>query len=123
MNYTKKVIISLGYIVGPIIIGLFILTILNYFDIISYNLFNIMKIILLCLSIILGGIKIGEKSKQKGWMEGIKLGLIISIILLIFNYLIFRVDFNFKQLFYFVIIFGSSILGSILGINIKKKNS
>ena len=123
MNYIKKLGISFGYIVIPIIIGLFILTLLNYFNIINYKLFNVMKLILLCFSIILGGIKLGKNSKKKGWMEGIKLGLIISIFILIFNYLIFRVGFSFKQIFYFVIIFGSSILGSILGINIRKKNS
>ena len=123
MNYLKKLGIAFGYIFLPIIIGMFILTLFNYFNIISYNVFNIMKTILLCFSIGFGSFSMGRNCLKKGWVLGIKIGSILSIIIIIINYLLLRINFDFKQIFYFVIIFGSSILGSILGINMKKKNS
>lgn len=123
MNYIKKIGISLLYIFVPIIVLLFIFTLLNYFNIISYNIFKIFRGIIFIIALIIGGFKMGENSNSKGWIEGLKLGLIISIILVIINYLIVRTGFNIKQLLCFGLIIGSNILGSILGINIKKKNS
>ena len=122
MNYIKKLGISLLYIIIPIIVLLFIFTLLNYFNIISYKTLTIFRFILFIISILLGGYKIGSNSNSKGWLEGLKLGLIITIIYLLINYLVFSVSFKFKDLIYFIIILGSSILGSILGINKKKKN-
>lgn len=121
MKYVKKIGISLGYIIVPLIVLLFFFTILNYIGLISYKVLNVIRFILLIACIIFGSYKLGKESNSKGWLEGLKFGLIICLIFIIINYLIVHVGFNIKHIIYFGSILGSSILGSILGINKKKK--
>ena len=120
MNYLKKLGKSLLYIIIPSILFTFILTLLNYFDIISYNSLNIIKYILFFISLFISSFIFGKFSNSKGWLEGIKYGLIIVIILLLFNYLVFNTPFNIKAIIYYLIILATSSIGSMLGINFKK---
>lgn len=121
MSYLKKVGKSLLYIIIPSIIFMFILTILNYFDIISYNSLNIIKYILFFISIFISSFILGKNSNALGWLEGFKYGLIIIVILLLFNYLIFMTPFNMKVIIYYLVILATSTIASMLGINLKKK--
>ena len=68
-----------------------------------------------------GGTIIGKNSKQKGWFEGIKLGLIVIIILALFKYLGLNEKFSITNILYYIILTISCTLGSMIGIN-KKKN-
>ncbi len=119
MEYIKKVLKSLAYVAIPIIAIIFILTILNYFGIMPYKILNIFKYILVFISTFIGSIYYGLQNKKKGIQEGIKFGLIIIIILLLFNYLVFLNKFNIKALIYYILILIVSILGSVIGVNIK----
>ena len=121
MNYLKKVLKSLLYVLVPVLVIVFILTLLNYFGVISYKTLNVIKYIVLIWSILAGSYIFGKNSNSKGWLEGLKFGLIIIVILLLFNYLVFTMPFNIKAIIYYGIVLGISIFGSILGINKKKK--
>ena len=116
MEYLKKLGKSLLYIIIPILIVMFILTILNYFNIINYNILNIMKYITIIVFLLFSSYKLGNNSTDKGYISGIKLGLIIIIILLLSNYFIFK-SFSIKTLIYYGIILATSIVGSIIGKN------
>ena len=105
MNYLKKVGISLLYTFIPILILTFIITILHYFGIINSSILTIMKIIIPAISFLIGGFQIGKRSKQKGWLEGIKFSVILFIILLILN-LIFNNPLEIKIMLYYLILFG-----------------
>lgn len=118
MNYIKNISISFLYIIGVTIVLTFIMTVLNYFNIITGSVLTITKIIITFIAIFIGGFIIGKKSKTKGWLEGIKLGIIIIIILSIINFLILRVNFEFKIILYDIIILFSCTFGSIIGINL-----
>lgn len=118
MNYIKNISISFLYIIGVTIVLTFIMTLLNYFNIITGSVLTITKIIITFIAIFIGGFIIGKKSKTKGWLEGIKLGIIIIIILSIINFLILRVNFEFKIILYDIIILFSCTFGSIIGINL-----
>jgi len=120
MNYLKKLGISFIYIISTILILTFLITTLNYFNIISDKIISIFKILIPVISLFIGGIQIGKRSKSKGWLEGLKLGLIFSVFLLIFNFLAFSNSFKFKYLLFYLIIIICSILGSMIGINRKK---
>ena len=61
----------------------------------------------------------GAKNKAKGYIEGIKYGL-IWVILFVIICLICKV-FDWTSIIYYFILLFISILGSILGINKKKK--
>lgn len=122
MNYIKKLGISFLYIIVPIISLIFIFSIFNYFGLISYKVFNVIRFIIFIIALLLGGFKMGENSKSRGNIEGLKLGLILSSVIFIIN-LINKTGFDYKYIFYYLIIIISTILGGIIGINMKKKNS
>ena len=122
MNYLKKVGISLLYIIGIILVTTFLITILNYFNIISGMALTISKILICIISLFVGGVVIGRRSSKKGWLEGLKLSLIFLVLLILFNYLGLGNTPQLKNLIYYLIIIVSCSFGSIIGIN-KKKNT
>lgn len=121
MEFLKNSLISLLYIFSIIIVSTFLVTTLNYFNIIGSKLLTIFKILIILSSMFTGGIIIGKNSKQKGWLEGIKLGLIVTVILVLFKYLGLNQKFLITNIIYYIILIISCTLGSMIGIN-KKKN-
>ena len=121
MNYIKNIGISLLFITGTLLILTLLVSIFNYFNIISGSVLSVSKILICIISLFVGGFIIGKKSNKKGWLEGLKLSFIFLIILMIFNYLAFDNIPNFKNLIYYVIIITSCVFGSIVGINLNKK--
>ena len=121
MKFLKNISNSFLYILISILILTFITTIFNYFEIFSYKTINILEIIIIIIAMFLGGYKLGQKSNKKGYIEGIKLGIIFSMFLVIFNYLAFDNPFKIKYLLFYIILIASSSLGSMIGIN--KKNN
>jgi len=117
LNYLKYLL----YIIGSTIGGIIIFTIFNYFGIISSDIFKILKIIIVISSTFISAYLLGAKSKNKGYLEGLKLGGLLIFILLLLN-LIFG-TFKFPVLLYYLIILVTSILGSMVGINLKRNNS
>ncbi len=120
MTYLKNLGISLLWIISIFLIFTFIITFLNYINIIGDNVISIFKILIPVISLFIGGFMIGKRSKNKGWLEGLKLGFIFSILIVIFNFLAFNNSFKIKYLLFYLIIIISSILGSMIGINRKK---
>ena len=119
MNYIKRIIKPLSRIFIYIIIYMFILTLLNYFNIISYHTLNILKYIFLFILLIYYSYKIGLGSNSKGYLEGIKFSSIIITILIILNIIFIR-NFNFKSIIYYLLILVITTSSSILGINKNK---
>lgn len=119
-NMIKKYLISYAYTLGIIIIGTFIITLLNYFNLLSSNLANTLKLIIVIVSIFVGSFLLGKKSNKKGYLEGIKYSVIFILFLIIINLIVIR-NFDIKSIIYFLIIIGSSTFGSMIGIN-KKRN-
>ena len=116
--FITKYFKSLLFIIIPLIIFNLIISILYYFNIISDNSINYINLILIVLSIFVGGIYIGLKSNKKGYLEGIKIGLVISIIFFLISYLILN-SFKLKYLIYYLILITSSTIGSMIGISKK----
>ena len=116
----KKYLISYAYTLGIIIIGTFVITLLNYFNLLSSNVANTIMLIIVIVSIFIGSFLLGKKSNKKGYLEGIKYSAILIFLLVIINLLFIKV-FEIKSLIYFLIIIVSSTFGSMVGIN-KKRN-
>ncbi len=121
MNYIKNIGISLLYIIGVILVSTLLITVFNYFNIISGSSLSISKILICIISLFIGGFIIGRRSSKKGWLEGLKLSLIFLVIIMIFNYLALGNAPQIKNIIYYLIIITSCIFGSIIGINSKKK--
>ena len=121
MKYAKNLGFSLLFIIGSLIILTLLLTFFNYFNLFSNGLVSTFKIIIPIISLFAGGFFIGKKSSKKGWLEGLKLSLIFTIILILFNLLGLGNKLELKNILYYLIIIISCIFGGMLGIN--KNNS
>lgn len=120
MKYLKNVSISILYIIISILILTFITTLFSYFNIIGEKTVSIFKIIVPIISLFIGGFYIGKRSTKKGWFEGLKLGLIFIILLIIFEFLALDISFKGRNILYYIIIIISSMFGSMIGISMKK---
>ena len=80
MNCLKKIGISCLYSFGFVLFLTFILTFFNYFDIFDGGFFTFFMIFNFVFSVFLGGFLIGKKSLKKGWLEGLKFGLVFLIL-------------------------------------------
>ena len=100
------------------ILYIVVLIILNYllnninFTLINYIFNSIFFLIL--------GIKNGKKSTNKAYLNGLKYGLTIVIILFLINIIFIR-NISSYTFIYYVLIIISTTIGSMIGINIKKK--
>ena len=119
MKYLKKLAISFLITIISLLTLLFIATILNYFNLFSYKVTHISITIIPIISLILGGLYMGKKANKKGYLEGLKLGFLFSIIVLIIN-IILGETINFKDIIFYLILIMSTIFGSMIGINLKK---
>ena len=121
MNYFKNFFKSIIYFIAISLILTLLVTIFSYFDIFNENIIKVLKLLSPIISIFIGGFTLGKKSSKNGYLEGIKIASFITIILLLFS-IVFNI-FKFESLIYYLILFISSILGSIIGIQKKLKNN
>lgn len=112
----KKFIKPLLYSLGILFIFTFFITILNYIGLISGLPLKIIKIIIPIICYALAGFMIGKGSDKKGWLSGIEIGLMLTIVLLILN-LIFKTKITIIILAYYLVLTSISVIFSILGIN------
>ena len=110
-KYLKSLIYTSGILIGSCII----ITILNYFNIVSGNLLKIIELLIPIISIFIGSYILGKNSNNKGYIEGLKYGSIWIILFLIIN-IIFN-NFTYLSLVYYLLLLVISILASIIGIN------
>ena len=119
MKYLKKLALAFSITVGSLLILIFVATLFNYFNLFSYKVMHISIIIIPIIALILGGIYMGRKATKKGYLEGLKLGFIFSVIILIIN-IILGETINIKDAIFYLILIISCIFGSMIGINLKK---
>lgn len=114
-NYIKAFLIFIGII----IFSTLTITLLYNKDIININIVRILEIITLALSSILSGFYIGLKSKNKGYINGLILGGIIIITLLILSLIISK-KISLINIIAYLLILIVITMSSILGINKRK---
>ena len=118
-SFMKKYLLSLLTTCLSIIVSLLFITTLYYFNLLNHTTYNILKIILLILSLFINSFILGKSTHQKGYLEGIKLSSPIIIIFLITTLL--TNNFKFTIIIYYIIILIASSLGSMIGISTKKE--
>ena len=111
-NYLK----SYAYLFGIIIISTIFLSIINYFIKLPTTT---IKIIIPIIAIFISSIILGKNSKEKAYLEGLKFGGIYLIFTTIIKLLI-KNNFNYKTIIIYISMILSSIIGSMIGINLKK---
>ena len=99
-----------------------VITIFNYIGLFSLSIVNAFSYITPFIALFIGGLLLGKESNNKGWLEGIKYGLICIVIFFIFNFLAFNQIFNTKSIILYIVTLIASILGGMIGINMKKND-
>lgn len=115
INYLKSMLYSLL----SILISTILITIFNYFNILTRLPLKIIMLLIPIVSIFIGSYKIGKISNKKGYIEGLKYGLIWIIIILTIN--LISKNFTLISIIYYIILLLTSTLAGVIGIN-KKKN-
>lgn len=122
MENFKKYLFPIGYIIISILVLTILLTILNYFDLLSLKTYDSLKVLFPAIAMFIGGLAIGKQTKQKGYQSGLKLGLIFIFIILLFKIIFYSNTFKLSIILFYLILLLASTLGSMIGINIKKKD-
>lgn len=118
MEIIKKYSFRFLYTVLSIVISLLLITTLYHFNIISSNIYQTLKLIILLVNILISGIILGKKATSKGYLEGIKLGTFMILLCFLIT-LVTGQDLKIRLLIYDSMILITSILGGMIGINKK----
>lgn len=97
-----------------------ILTIVNLIWVLGGRINSLIGLIGILLYSFAVGIKVGGKATSKGYLEGLKTGLINVVILYGMGLLFGEFRIVLKKIIYYAVIVLMTILGSIIGINRKK---
>lgn len=114
INYLKCFLWGLGLFIGLSVI----VTVFNYFNVINGVFLKIVFLFIPLFSVFVGSFKLGKVSKSKGFIEGIKYGVIWSLLFVLIG--LCMKSLGITSVVYFVILILVSVFGSILGINKKK---
>lgn len=114
INYLK----SMVYTLGIILISTIIITIFNYFNLLSGIPLKIIMLLIPIIGVFVGSFKIGKTSCKKGYIEGIKYGSIWIVLMLIINLII--KNFTITSIIYYAILLLISSFAGVLGINRRK---
>ncbi len=120
MNKVKKYIKPTITWIIFLLLYLLLLVLLNYFQVLKFTTITKINFIVVAIITLILGVTLGKRADKKGYLEGIKFGLIFIGILFILN-LIFVRSFSLHMVVYYLIILASSTIGSMLGINLKRK--
>lgn len=123
MEKIKKYSLSIGIYISLILIFSFFINLLNYFNILSENSYKIFLVLLVSINMFISAFILGKNTQEKGYLEGIKLGLILIILMITISYLSSDILPSIKSIIYYLILLLSSIIGSTFGINIKKEKT
>lgn len=91
-------------------------TLLYYFNILGNGVSNFFKLFIPLFSILITTISFTKKIKEKGWLEGLKLGLLLIIIFITISSFA-NTSFSIKMILYYLIILITAVLGGMIGIN------
>lgn len=120
MKYLKSVL----WIIVSFLIMSLLFSLLYYVNILGDKIYDYTKFITPILSLFLGGLYLGKHSTNKGWLEGLKLGGTIILLLFMISYLGFNISLTFKLFIYYLLFLLVTVFGSMFGIrNVEEKDS
>lgn len=109
--------LSLSYIIT--IITMLILSILLTYTSLKESVIPVLNTIIMIGSIVLGSIYLTSKVKNKGWLNGMIIGLLYFLVLLLLNKIIIKEPEQGLYLFYKLLIsVVTGIIGGMIGINL-----
>ena len=118
MNLMLKYLKTLGIVLLIIVVSNIIVSTLNYFGIINGNTLKVIDLLIPIIAFIYGGFRIGTMSTKKGYLEGLKISLIYTVMATIVN-LIFN-SIKWYNILYYIILIAITMFSSMIGINKKR---
>lgn len=118
----KKYLIPALYTIAIIFIGAFLSSILYYFNITSDKLNSILLYLIGIIGIFTGSVIFSKKIKYKGVVNGLIYFTAWFIIMMLLSLMILKTSFKVSNIIYYVIIMVFSMLGGIIGKNLKEEN-
>lgn len=119
MKYIKTII----FFICLVLILNLLSSILYYFDITNDKTNHILKIINFIIIYLSTGLYIGKLSKSKGWLEGLKISLIVIALSIMLILIIPSTKFTLISFIYYLLLTLLIISGSQIGLNLKIKKS
>lgn len=116
-NYLKYT----GLVFSIIIILSLIINLFYYYNLLNNLVYKVILIISIILTVAISAFLLGKKTSSKGYLEGLKFGSFISLIMFSFS-LIFFQNIEINMIIYYLIIIFTSIIFSTIGINYKNSN-
>ncbi len=115
----KNLLKYLGFYFIFLLLLIFITSLLNLIGVNS-SITNLMIFIFNILAFFIFGFKNGKKACNKGYLEGLKLGSLFLLLLIIISLFTSKNIFNLTTFIYYIVLLLASILGGSIGINKKK---
>lgn len=121
MRFLKCYGLGFLFSFGFLLFLTFVLTFFSYINFINDGWFVFFMIFNLFFSLFISGFVIGKGSIKKGYLEGIKFGLLFYFFICLVDFILFGCKFNMKFVIFGLIIVFSSMFGGMVGILFKKK--
>ena len=121
MKTLKKYGKTFGIFLLCMILFIAILTCFNVGNIMHTKTTDTIIMIGMILFFIIIGFEYGKKAQAKGYLEGLKIGASLILLLIIINLLFYQTGFSLSRFIYYVVLILSSTLVSMVGINKKKE--
>ncbi len=93
------------------------MTIFNYFNILTGTFLKIISLLIPIIGVFIGSYKIGKTSDKKGYIEGLKYGMIWILLFIIVNLILKSLTVS--GTIYLVILILVSMAAGVIGINRK----
>ncbi len=113
---------QLGFYLLFLVLLSFLCSLLNLMGLNS-TITNLLLFIFNVASFLVLGFKNGIKSKEKGYLAGLKIGLCLLLILFLINLLVAQKVFTISLLIYYLILILTAVFGGMLGISKKKEDN
>lgn len=117
----KNKIFPFIYGIGIILIGALLTSILYYFNVTTDKLNSIFLYSVSILSFFVGSLKLGKELKYKGLVTGLIYFAILFVFMVFLSNVIFKENFSIKNVIYYLVLLIFSILGGVIGKNMKEE--
>ena len=113
----KKILIGAGIAFVVSIVLILLLTLLVYFGDFDDSTISVFVLVLSIISVFVGAFVLARNIQGGGLVNGLVLGLIYCLVLMVASLFYGRVSFDFSNITRIAVILASAMLGGVLGIN------
>lgn len=120
MKYVKYYGLTLLKFLGFLLGGSVFLSLL-YYLLLPTKVVNVLSYLYILIVFLAFGYKMGKHTENRGFLEGLKIGFLLLLILFFFNLLLFQTGFQMIRILYYLSLLFASVVGATIGINQKKE--